>query len=524
MVYSSQKLKAAPAQAAVMIVLAVVVVVLGLYSASNSNMALMNSKRNIVDISSIQTYYVANAGIQEALATRMVPRSNFLNFVTKDHTAPYYDAPDNLTDLPSAVTPMYPESGLLFRDFNTSSTSSTTNSNTGVTKKGLMGVYRYVIVGGDPSRNPDKGGSYYENSDLTSNLTANIPRLLTTNTSPWNGSSADPGKSPFYIISMGTTCINDIGKNSSSAKVQVGVDQFQSRPNGTQSVSSANELILSDNPNNTSTNQASVNIQGNPQCKPGYKPFSITLVATVAIEPETNDDIKKLDRIISVQSFGPNDVIRLSGTAFIPNVGWFDSIHDFNSLWGYTASDPYKRKEMAARPQRVVFFNFGTNEIYQNFDLDKNNNQAREQSLTPDTKIPINASIMIYFDGPIDYRSLSSDINSSGNLYDKNLSGCKNPNVSNCAIQLFSSTDPNHPQTSMQVIPNLPYSTKVLLLPPLGYQLDGNNTYTLKIYTDKIRGFNYQPGPLFDLISPATSANPNGRKPLELTFKTGPAK
>jgi hypothetical protein len=157
---NSCRTSSAPGQGGLIAVAITILIALVLASTSLSDFASLNAKRSVVTKESLQTYYIAQAGIQEAMASRMVPRSNYLNF--------------------SAVKPPFlASSGLVYQD--------------PATKQNLLGEYRYIILGGDAARQAD--GSYYPDNSMS---LAGIPRLLTTD--------SIPDSSPFIVISKATVC------------------------------------------------------------------------------------------------------------------------------------------------------------------------------------------------------------------------------------------------------------------------------------------------------------------------------
>lgn len=402
----------------------------------------MNANRTVVTQQTLQTYYTAQAGIQEALATRMVPRSNYLNF---------------LANRPTGVTPYLNTSGLVYQDPRN--------------QQNLVGVYQYLIVGGDPSRRAD--GSYYGipsgppfalSADTTQNAVNPVPRLVTFQSSP--------PTSPFYVMSQGFVCKSPGGA--------VGVNQFVGSP-----VTNPSQIGLT------------------PQCKAPYALDALTLVSQVAVESETPG---ATDRLNQVWQFKNPANINLNGPVFIPGQGWIQNGVNFTNAWQYTANNSGMTP---SRLTRIVFFNFGPNKIYQSVDLTANANRT-----TVGNAIPINASMMLYFDGPIDYRSLSANItgNRADLMYDRNLAGCKlgdqngaappSPvtDTNNCAIQLYS--NPTAPGTGgtqysgMIVVPILPYLTKVLLLAPIGNNVGGNTNYEIRVRNDVMKSASLSSGPV----------------------------
>lgn len=403
-------------QGALVAIAVTMLIALVLGATSMTGLMQMNSKRTVVTRQSLQTYYVAQAGIQEALATRMVPRSNALNF---------------MSTMPGKAYPYYSASGLVYED--------------PVNRKKLIGVYRYLIVGGDPSKNgKDPNGNYYSSTDMTVGSSSPKPRLVTFQTSPPD--------SPFYVISNGLTCLKDNG--------EIGRDRFIGA---------------------TTANPAKTMGQ-RPVCEAGYTLDETTIVSRVQLESETPNVRDKLNQnhvyrnyVIGTQKNYTTGVkkIPLPAKAFVPGAGWVNEF-DFESAWMHSATT-----NSPAKPTRIVFFDFATGKIYLNQAL------GSGASTNIGSVVPPKASIMLYFDGPVDFRSFSiSD-------YDPNLKDCKTtltPTTSNCAIQLKDSLSGTI-YSGMTVVPIMPYLTKVLLLAPLGNNLSSNKGYQLVIRRSDIYSF-----------------------------------
>ncbi len=500
----TSRFQAQSGQSALIGVVGLILLTVALIASANTFMQQSSKNRNVVDTLSIQTYYVANAGIQEAIATRFLPRSNFLSFVNPANPSPY----NFLPPMDPRVKSPYPKSGLVFQ-------------NVGANPSGLMGVYRYVIVGGDPSRKNDPMGPYYGEHDMTAN-DATLPRLLTNNSTPWDGVDVTRANSPLYVISKGMTCI---------ANDKAWPNKFVA---SSSSVTYPTDLRLASNTSaGTSTSPSP-----KPQCNSGYKPSNLTVVAKVLIEPESN--LSKPDQVVYIHSFPEGQPVVLDQSAYIPGEGWKKEITDFEKVWGYqageTARGDYRTASALtnpARPRKVVFFQMGSHQIYANYDLPPNGSA----DFTRNQPVPVDAAIMLYFDGPIDYRSLSNDFRvnklhpsvvPNKYYYNKNLDGCKNTvkdpltnqPIYNCSIQMTSTVRGlDKPYTGMAVVPNLPYSTKVLLLPPLGYSespRDYTEYFQLNVYPEKIRGFNYVQGPKV----PGNGDSNGNEPPLTIKFKT----
>lgn len=244
-----------------------------LISGGLSGLNTMNSNRSVVTKQTLQTYYVAQAGVQEALASRMLPRTNALNFVTAQ--APYFN-----------------QSGLVYQD--------------PINRQGLLGEYRYFIVGGEGAR--QSNGSYYPISDRTPD---GIPRLLATQTIP--------DASPFLVISKGTVC-------KSAAQ---------------KSVVALNRLIPG----------------SNPQCQTGYVRDELTLVARAHLNRETTGTTPLMDRADQIRVFKDSSRVILPDGASVPGyASWLGagSTIDFEQAWA----------NGGVQLNRVVFYNFADNTLY----------------------------------------------------------------------------------------------------------------------------------------------------------------
>jgi hypothetical protein len=143
---------------AVTMLLALILMGLSVVTLNSSNINRMTAQDQ-----SLQSYYVSQAGIQEAIASRIGPRSNFLNF-----------RPANLRPLP----PQYALSGKVYEN------------PANLTK--MIGMYRYIILGGDPARDRNTS-AYYSNIDLLFQ-------------------DQNVSKQPIYVVSKGAICETAAGK------------------------------------------------------------------------------------------------------------------------------------------------------------------------------------------------------------------------------------------------------------------------------------------------------------------------
>ena len=178
----------APGQGGLLAVAITILIALVIGASTLSGLSMLNATRSVVMKQTLQTYYAAQAGLQEAVATRMVPRSNYLNF-----------------DSAAAMPEFYSRSGLIYKDPTTVKSNSAT---------GLMALYRYVVVGGDAARKAD--GNYYSSSPNADLNPSGIQRLIATETMPTDSS--------FVVISNGMSCI------STSGSSLVATDQLQVSP------------------------------------------------------------------------------------------------------------------------------------------------------------------------------------------------------------------------------------------------------------------------------------------------------
>ncbi|MDX2084672.1 MAG: hypothetical protein SFZ03_04715 [Candidatus Melainabacteria bacterium] len=144
--------KVAQGQAAVVVMAVTLLMGLIIMGLSINQLQYVNARRNVTSNDSLQAYYVAQAGVQEALAARMDPRTNYLNFVS------------------SPQGPKYPLSGRVYQN-----PSNLT---------GLLGAYRYIVLGGDNARDPVSGNYWNDSNSLLNPLS----------------------QQPFYIISRGSVC------------------------------------------------------------------------------------------------------------------------------------------------------------------------------------------------------------------------------------------------------------------------------------------------------------------------------
>lgn len=132
----------------------------------------LEAQRNIVGESQQSLFYVAQSGIQEVLANRFYPRTNHLALEQATVKTPGL--------LPPPDEPYFRNSGRV--------TTTTLNGADEV----LVGVYRTLILGGDPARNPNNG-QFLKTPD-------NYNQLVTHN---------DQIAQDVFVVSRGMVCVNE---------------------------------------------------------------------------------------------------------------------------------------------------------------------------------------------------------------------------------------------------------------------------------------------------------------------------
>lgn len=387
---------AQPGQGGLVAIAISMVVALVLAATTISGLSYLNAKRSVVTMQSLQTYYAAQAGIQEAIAIRMVPNTNYLT-------------------LAGSANAFYTRTGKIYQ--NPSDTS-----------KGVIGYYRFLVVGGDAARKAD--GSYYANGDT--NVNSGLPWLLEADTIPTS--------SPFVIISNGITCV------ANTSEKLVVPDQF-----------------------NTATPTA-------PSCNPGYTKQELTLVARAFLQQPGPATARPMDKVDHLRTYRDKTKLRLPSSAFVPGYGWTDTNTDlnFDTIWNYSGSDDVKNP---VRLTRVVFYNFTDNTIDANVPV------AGSVTTIPGT-IPSNDAIRLYFNGPIDYRTIDPTM-------DRSLAGCK-ASADTCRIRVVSNppmSGTNHAYSGNTTLPLFPGSTEVILIPPLVNTLPGGTPHDIEVDARQMASF-----------------------------------
>ncbi|MBX2860535.1 MAG: hypothetical protein KTR14_04835 [Vampirovibrio sp.] len=239
---------AASGQSGMLAIGAIMMISLVAMGVGMSQMTYFNTQRTLTNRQSLQTYYVAEAGIQESIATRMIPRSNNLNYV--------FNAAN-----PASIPPLFPESGPVYQD--------------PINQTGLLGYYRYIILGGDPAR--DAAGAFDNN-------------LVTAGTTAQN----------FYIVSNGRVCLNPETE-------EMGVDIITA--NG-----------------------------GDPACpNANFQVDELTLVAQIDMS-RTDATFVDQDIVRDLRTFKNSNAVTLNDPVFIPGTGVTNTVN-FTSAWNASVSN-----------------------------------------------------------------------------------------------------------------------------------------------------------------------------------------
>jgi hypothetical protein len=391
--------------------------------------------RNITGKKVLQSYYVAMQGVQEALGTRMVPRSNQLNF-RQNRLGGFttFQRPAFPGGGPVPIMPYYNFSGIVLnnvRDLNPLNLANPYNPNN------LFGVYRYVVVGGDAARN-GVTGRYFDRANIDG-----IRSLTQAFYFP-------PNSSPFFIISNGITCVPQQGGAAQGS--QIIINPYPRRPT----------------------------------CRPGFVIDETTLVARVLLEEPVNTgagfSIRQMlpDRVTNVTIFRGNQQVRLPSPAFAPNGGAFipgiptqpgqldsfvanDSVGiNFEDIWqGGAIGRPNPPRLLsvlfynAARSQRPIPPATAT-EVQESIiafrELAPGENFVE---IPATTRIPVTSTIRLFFNGPYDFRS----------LYRYRIEDCLDvPTL--CNLQLVAPSAPGpEQQRDFNFVPLFPGLTSVLITP-----------------------------------------------------------
>lgn len=285
---------------------------------SLSMTSYVNARRAVTTKQSSQLYYLAHAGIQEALASRFLPRTNYLNFLK------YIGVTNN-------NPPLYGRSGLVHADALKPSQSN------------LIGVYRYVTLGGHAGVDVDTGE--LEEGFLTSNSI----------------------NQHFYVLSKGSVCMH-----KETNEVGIGVITVIGDSSGTP----------------------------RPYClNSDYELEELTLL-TEANLSRANDPL--YDEIAGYRIYSDDNNITLPTPVFIPGTTGANQIShyvNFEDAW----SSGQDFNTFPVRPTKIAFYNVSDDEVEAEYVFDI---QGPTTTIPKSKKIDPRSVIRIFFNGGVDYRTL----------------------------------------------------------------------------------------------------------------------
>jgi type II secretory pathway pseudopilin PulG len=382
-------------QSLMMIAMVMSMLMVGAVGYSLVQMNSQNTDATMTYKQQTQSYLLAKAGLDEALATRLIPRSNQLtyrtNFVPNNFIAqvtngslrnntwsvfgvgPYNQAVNFNTN----IFPFYQGSGRVNEDVQ--------NPNTPV-----LGYYRYMVVGGTLSRKAADGSYYNADNPNDDNLRANANQRYSQLVE--NEYFRNDG-TPFIVVSNGFTCTQNGSMAAPNAVIP---------PNGL----------------------------GAPRCANGTVPDQTTLVMPLTMEVMSNPDSMNRqanpDQTMETRIYkGPafqlprnfdGNFMRVS----VPGVGlvWSGQNIDFQTMWN-------ANQRLSSKLNGIVFFNSATRQVigrpivfcdtgtgqcpqgFANNPIRLWHNSASQQVARQINEFVVtsNASIKLFFDGPIDFRS-----------------------------------------------------------------------------------------------------------------------
>jgi hypothetical protein len=358
-----------------------------------------NVQQNFSTGQSLQMYYTAQAGIREVIANRFVPRNNFLAFRGLVDSA-----------LPINQRAMYPLSGRVFKNPNTPSS-------------GVLGYYRYMVLGGDPFVEP-ASGNYY--GDLSAALTAGSTGWL--NPTP---------RQFYYIVSRGSVC-EDANGNVLTDALKMTYDASQ--------------------PNLTT---------GKPSCTTGtFRELTLLAVVDASRTVNTTQDVIREFKVYQNSA----DPIKLNTPTRVPGYGLTGpgvpsvpvNTFDFEVAWQNNAT--------GAKPVALVTHMMTSPLNLRVFPITGTTLDITATPLDP------RAVVRVLFDRDVDYRSLylfNMDSNGADNrsLLDPARDGCPQ-DMTYCGVRMQKLNTTNVPFTppqfyaSASFMPMLPSTSQVFFFPP----------------------------------------------------------
>lgn len=356
-----------------------------------------NTKRVLSSEYSYRLFQVAKAGVSEALATRFVPRTNYLAF-------------QRYAGITNNNPPLYGVSGRVFQN--------------PVAQTGLIGVYRYIVLGGDPAANRALG----YNTDTTKYLET-LP------------------EQPMIVVSKASVCV-------------------------------LREKILTDAITITA-GAGSVPIVG---CSSGTLQ-ELTLSAEADM---SRNDVPTADEITQFRLFAA-DPITTSVPVFIPGLSGSGNMNsaaavassfNFNDVWGATTAAGTSLTRLSVRPVRAIFYPHGSSTPSQVVNITGANTVVPLQ-------IDQTSLIKIIFNGGLDHRTffvdpktgISIEENCTGSSADKN----------DCLVKIVRKSN-GQVYSENTAFPSFPGLTQLLLYPPIPSDttpgMETSTTYQIVISPD----------------------------------------
>ena len=418
-------------QAGMIMVSMIMVVFVMAVGLSLSQMSQKGAERTVVTKRSLQSYYVAMAGVQQALANRMYPASNYLSWNPVGGLTSMDPYPSTAVPAP----PTDPVSGEVFQ--NPAAPSAATR----------VGVFQYFVLGGyqevDAANSAGANFAFWPNGTL--NAVGAPVKSAMTGVPPGDGGR-------FLIVSRAVTCRG----------------------------AGANTVLGAINPNKLAAPGDPAFGFRIPTCAAGTQPDVMTMLVVAQVQADDGT----ADQIVSIRAYPRDTALPLPIRAFIPGAGWlnaganinFDPVYAFG---GGILNNP-------ATPSHVVFYNFTTNAI----QCAKTFNAAAITILPGDCEpgetINNRSVIKLFFKGPIDHRSIDR-------LSDFQLTNCR-ANPADCNIQMAVDTNPGvpvvwGPVTGYSFIYQPPYINQMIFLPNLSALPGANTLHQLQINTNAMRGW-----------------------------------
>jgi hypothetical protein len=426
-------------------------------------------------------------GIQEALATRMVPRSNQLNYVTNFGNNPQWQFTNSLRNNTGNAPLPYFQFSQIFPYYSfafNAPTGTATMVNSGRVhvdpnnfNSPVFGYYRYIVLGGDPARRASSGQYYWGTSTTDFNPPAQPapPGARPYSQLVENEFFRQDG-TPFIVVSHGMTCVRPNNANPGPALPQ-------------------NGMVLTNAPNFNPNNPLAM-----PTCPAGTVVDQTTLVTQVTMDvrradtrntvPDTPDAIqvyKGNNFRIPAPATNPNGI----QWVFAPGLGRISNNQfvNFESIWN--PPNPQLNNN-PARLSQIIFYNTATRQIVGRpialfstadqfnaappdsvrvFVNPGDNNPTINVLATGGFQIPPNTSIKLIFDGPIDYRSVYNYlVNGTVNRPANPLWGAAGPvnclsDRQMCRMHLLAQAPTPNQQLDFNFLPLFPSHTQLLIAP-----------------------------------------------------------